>query len=400
MKVSDILRLSAGNLKRNKMRSILTITGVTIGIAAIVFLVSLGYGLQMLSIKKITSLEALTTVNVSPGNNPQAKLTEENISKFEKINGVESVSTTYQISAQASFGGKTTDSTAYGLKPSLIDIEGIKIKDGKAFSGDDTKEVVISQSILKVLDVKKEDYKSVLGKDLNINFFVQDDEGNIKKLDPSVSRQNFKIVGLVDEEKNNLYLSINHLKPFEIKYFNKAKVKVVDKSKVASVRPEIDALGFTTFSVSDKVSDIDKVFLIVKIILGAFGMIALLVASIGIFNTMTIALLERTHEIGIMKAIGATDKDISRTFISEVALIGLSGGILGVITGIVGGQLINWLINALAQAVGGEPNSLFYTPAEFILIAILFSFIVSTLAGLYPARRAAKLNPIEALRYE
>lgn len=398
MKFSDVLRLSAGNLKRNKMRSILTITGVTIGIAAIVFLVSLGFGLQQLSIKKITSLEALTTITVSPGNNPQAKLDEENVEKFKKIKGVSNVSATYSVPSQVSFEGKTTDSITYGLNPEFIDIEGLKIKEGKAFSGNEAKETVISQSVLKVFDIK--DYKTVLGKDLEISFIVLDEEGNIKKISESLSKQSFKIVGLTDDEKNNIYVPISYIKPLGIKYYNRAKVKVEERSDLGPVRGEIDALGFTTVSVKDTITQIDRIFLIVKIILGAFGMIALLVASIGIFNTMTIALLERTHEIGIMKAIGATDKDIKRTFISEVAIIGLLGGILGVISGIAGGKLVNLLINSLAQAVGGEPNTIFYTPIEFIFLSIFFSFLVSTLAGLYPAKRASKLNPIEALRYE
>lgn len=398
MRFSDILSLSAGNLQRNRMRSILTISGVTIGIGAIIFLVSLGFGLQMLSIKKITSLEALTTITVSPGNNPQAKLSKENVEKFKKIKGVEAVSAIYSVPSQISFEGKTTDSITYGLEPEYLEIEGIKVKEGKPFYESKSREVIISKSILKVFDIK--DYKTILGKDLVVNFIILDEEGNIKKVDETFSRQTFKIVGLVDDEKNNIYVPISNIIPLEIKYYSRAKVKVKERSDLGSVRSEIDALGFTTTSVKDTITQIDRIFLIVKIILGTFGMIALLVASIGIFNTMTIALLERTHEIGIMKAIGATDKDIKRIFLSEVAIIGLAGGILGVLTGVLLGKAVNWLVNSLAQAVGGEPNTIFYTPPEFMLVAILFSFIVSTLAGFYPAKRASKLNPIEALRYE
>lgn len=398
MKIHDVLRLSAGNLRRNKMRTGLTITGIIVGIAAIVFLVSLGFGLQMLSIEKITSLEALTTVTVSPGNNDLTRLSEGVIDNFKKIEGVVDVSTTYSVPSQISFKDKITDSISYGLNPEFIDIEGIKVKEGKVFSDNEANEVIISQSILKVFDVK--DYASILGQDIEINFIVLDDEGNIKKIDESISKQTFKVIGLIEEEKNNIYIPISHMKPLDIKYYNRAKVKVEERTDLGTVRSEIDALGFTTVSVKDTITQIDRIFIIVKIILGTFGMIALLVASIGIFNTMTIALLERTHEIGIMKAIGATDKDIKRVFIFEVSIIGILGGVLGVLIGVVSCKLANWLVNSLATAVGGEPNTIFYTPLNFALIAILFSFIVSTLAGLYPAKRASKLNPIEALRYE
>lgn len=400
MKLIDVNRLALGNLGRNRQRTILTVSGVAIGIATIIFLVSLGFGLQRLSISKLTSLEALTTVTVTPGNSARARLTNENIGKFQDLEKTDSVSATYSIPGYITFSGngKTTDSTLVALDSFNVETEGIRIKDGKSFSDNSETEALVSRSILNIWDVKDE--SSVLGQEVEANLIFSEEEVDVENLDISDSRKTFTIIGIADDEKNNLYISKDSLAGINLKYYYQAKVRVADKSDVEVVRTEIDAMGFTTQSVQDKVAEIETIFLIVKVTLGAFGLIALLVASIGIFNTMTIALLERTHEIGVMKAIGGTDKDIKRTFIFEVALIGLLGGFIGVASGILSGVLVNWTVNRLAIAVGGEANQLFYTPLNFIIAAVVFSFLISTLAGLYPAKRAAKLNPIEALRYE
>ncbi|NTU69825.1 ABC transporter permease [bacterium] len=398
MKLIDVVRLSAGNLKRNRQRSILTISGVAIGISTIIFLVSLGFGLQMLSIQKLTQLEALTTVTVTPGNAASAKLTPENVDKFKQIKGVDQVSSTHSVPSYISLDGKTTDSTAYILDTKTQAVENIRVKEGKTFSENAKDEAILSKSILNVFDVKDE--KSVIGKKIDANYIFSEEEINKEKLDPKATKGSFTIIGIADDERGNLYIPSSSMSGVSFKYFYQSKVKVKDRADVGTVRQEIDTLGFNTTSVEDKVSEIETIFLIVKITLGAFGLIALLVASIGIFNTMTIALLERTHEIGVMKAIGGTDKDIKRTFIFEVSIIGLLGGFIGVISGVLFGWVVNWVINRLAIAVGGEPNTLFYTPLIYMVLAVVGSFLISTAAGIYPAKRASKLNPIEALRYE
>lgn len=398
MKAFDVIRLSAGNLKRNRQRSILTISGVAIGISTIIFLVSLGFGLQMLSIQKLTQLEALTTVTVTPGNASSAKLTPQNVEKFKSIKGVDQVSSTYSVPSYLTLDGKTTDSTAYILDTELKDMEGIRIKEGKTFSDNAKEEAVISKSILNVFDIK--DPKSVLGKKIDINYIFSEEDINKEGFKAEYAKGSLTIIGIADDEKGNLYVPAASVSNVSFKYFYQSKVKVKDRADISVVRKEIDSFGFNTASVEDKVSEIETIFLIVKITLGAFGMVALLVASIGIFNTMTIALLERTHEIGVMKAIGGTDKDIKRTFIFEVSIIGLLGGIIGVISGVLSGFIVNWIINRLAIAVGGEPNTLFYTPTIYMVFAVVGSFLISTAAGIYPAKRASKLNPIEALRYE
>jgi putative ABC transport system permease protein len=134
--------------------------------------------------------------------------------------------------------------------------------------------------------------------------------------------------------------------------------------------------------------------------LASFGIVALIVSAIGMFNTMTIALLERTQEIGIMKALGATSADIWSMFLSESVIIGFLGGAGGIGIGMAGGEVFNYGINFLAGAMGGKGIDLFFTPLWFILLIITFSTFVGLITGFYPAKRAANINCLAALRYK
>ena len=178
------------------------------------------------------------------------------------------------------------------------------------------------------------------------------------------------------------------------------KVKVISQEKLDEVRSNIESRGYTVNAPVDTLSEINVIFQIFQVILGVFGVIALCVAAIGMFNTMTISLLERTREIGIMKAIGANNRDIMKIFLLESILIGFIGGILGILVGWLFGQGINIIVNALAKTLGGEPVQIFVTPWEIAVVMIVLSIIIGLLTGLYPARRGSRLNPLLALRYE
>jgi ABC-type lipoprotein release transport system permease subunit len=178
-----------------------------------------------------------------------------------------------------------------------------------------------------------------------------------------------------------------------------AEVRVDNPTYVKPVMEKLHKMGFRTFSVTTQMDEINRIFLIVNASLGLIGGIALLVASFGISNTMIMSIRERTREIGIMKAIGGSDGEIMRIFFVEASLIGLSGGVLGVIAG--------WLIDRVANVAANRwivQNSIyiefFSLPWYLIGGAILFATIVSLIAAIYPAFRAAKVDPIRALRYE
>jgi putative ABC transport system permease protein len=399
MKWIDILRMSLGNLRRNLMRTVLTVSGVVVGIGAIVFLVSIGYGIQNLMVSKVANLEALTLVTVRPNTDKNISITDDTISKFKALGEVKDISTNLSYPAQVKDSkGNDSDTVINGIHPEYFKFEGISIDYGTPLSGNDAKEAIVSVAMLKTLNLTNP--TEAIGSTLTFKLLVLDASGNAK-----AGHQNdtikLKIVGMTKEATTKYaYVPQGTIKKIAPGTYSSAKIKTAQRNQVASVRKAVESMGYPTTSVVDTVNQIDSAFVYVRGVLWGFGLIALFVAAIGIFNTMTISLLERTHEIGIMKAIGGRNKDVSRVFITEASMIGLVGGISGVLSGYLLGVLINVIVNALAKSVGGQPSSLFYTPPSFVAIVITFSFMVSTIAGIYPARRAAKLNPLEALRYE
>jgi putative ABC transport system permease protein len=183
--------------------------------------------------------------------------------------------------------------------------------------------------------------------------------------------------------------------------YDVAVVRVADPVKLTEVRQKLTDLGFGSFSIVDEIDQIRTVFLIIDSVLGLLGGISLLVASFGIANTMVMSILERTREIGIMKAIGAEDREIRLIFFVEAAVIGVVGGVIGV--------LLAWGIDGVANRLayrfilkpqGASFIDFFDLPLYLSLGAILFALIVSILAALYPASRAARIDPVRALRHD
>ncbi len=177
-------------------------------------------------------------------------------------------------------------------------------------------------------------------------------------------------------------------------------VKVRSGKDVPEVEEAIKKMGFNTFSIVDATRSMREFFAILDLFLGIFGSLALAVASIGIVNTLVMAILERRREIGIMKAIGASDSDVKRLFFAEAGVMGIAGGALGVALGWSMGRVINIATNIYLQRQSFPPERIWVTPWWLVGGAIAFAIVVSLLSGLYPAARAARLDPVQALRYE
>jgi putative ABC transport system permease protein len=170
--------------------------------------------------------------------------------------------------------------------------------------------------------------------------------------------------------------------------------------KVDSVEQAIKQMGFNTFSILDASKGLQTFFKIVDSFLLIFGSLALTVACIGIVNTLVMAILERRREIGIMKAIGASDRDLRGLFFAEAGAMGILGGMFGVIMGWIIGRLINFATNIYFQRLGIPHEDVWAVPWWLVMTAIALALVVSLISGLYPASRAAKLDPVQALRYE
>ena len=183
--------------------------------------------------------------------------------------------------------------------------------------------------------------------------------------------------------------------------YSSVYVRVKKMEEVSAVRKEIEEkMGLGVFSIADQMKEMKQVFVIMDSLLGAIGTVALIIAALGIINTMIMSILERTREIGIMKAVGGSENQIKLIFFVEAAFIGLIGAIFGLALGWLVSRLANIIINSRLQPLDAPQVDLFYFPIWLIAGAIAFSILVSLAAGLYPAIRAARIDPVKALRHD
>ena len=182
--------------------------------------------------------------------------------------------------------------------------------------------------------------------------------------------------------------------------FSQIKVILSNKDVLPVVRKEIESLGFHTSSTVDTVAQIESLFANLRILLGLLGMVALGVASLGMFNTLTVSLLERTREIGGMKTMGVISNEVQDLFLAEAMILGLGGGTGGLLLGYLIGNFLSFLVSIVAIAHGQGYLQLTTIPLFLSTFIIIASFFVGLVTGLYPAQRAKKISALNALRYE
>lgn len=211
----------------------------------------------------------------------------------------------------------------------------------------------------------------------------------------------YTISGVTSESKVPiLYTSIEDTEELGLQYYSQAKVIVTSQDRVAQVRQQIEALGFRTTSVVDTIAQIEKLFASIRMLLGVLGVVALSVAALGMFNTLTVSMLERTHEVGMMKAVGMVSKEVKELFLAESMVMGILGGIMGLIMGILAGRLLSLAISFVSVSRGAGLINISYLPVDFIILIVILSLVVGFVTGMYPAYRATKISALDALRYE
>lgn len=397
MRFFDVLKLSLRMFKARTMRTLLTILGMSVGIAAIIFLVSFGYGLQRTLLQKITTSDSLVTLDVTPGNTTDGKkLDNTTIEALKSIPDITAVIPVLELPGQGKFNDFTLDISTVSSPASLLKNEGLKIEAGRYFLENETQNIIITSAVARIFNLSPE---QMLGKKAFLTLF-HTTSGQAEKSTSYAPQTPYTVVGVVSGEENIIYLSLDSLSSFTIDSYTKLKAKCSSTNVLTQTRTEIESKGFTASSISETVDQANQVFSVVQIVLMVFGMIALFVSAIGMFNTMTIALLERTEEIGIMKAIGASRMSISLMFIMESTLMGFLGALGGVVLGYFGGKILNILINLVASRFGGESVNLFYNPVWFIVTVIVFGAFIGFLTGVFPARKASSIDTLEALRYK
>lgn len=398
MRFFDVLKLSMRMFKARTMRTLLTILGMSVGIAAIIFLVSMGYGLQRTLLQKITTSDALVTLDVTLGKSEEAVALDNSVVETLKtIPDVIDVIPVLELSGQGKFGDITLDVNTVSSSATLLKSEGVKITHGRLFTEEEPNKVVITKAVSQVFGTAPEE---MLGQSVSLTLFQNDATGQVSRKNSFSPETTYMIAGISDGEENIVYLSLDSLTGFPLSSYTKLKVKCASTQVLDRVRGDIEQKGFSASSISETIDQANKVFSAIQIVLMVFGMIALIVSAIGMFNTMTIALLERTEEIGIMKAIGASRGSISLMFVMESTLMGFLGAVGGVILGMIEGEILNFFINLVATRFGGESVDLFYSPLWFIMTVIAFGAFVGFMTGVFPARKASSIDTLDALRYK
>jgi len=440
MSLFDLISLIFDNLGRRKARVALTAVGVIIGTAAVVVLVSLAIGLQKNATQQLYGIGDLTQIQVypnygevaqgSPGGklvvngapSVQTLITNDTINQFAAIPGVVSVIPRDYIQGAAilKYNRMETYSGIIGIGAQDLSYLGVELQGGEYTLAPGT--AVIGSMVPGTFynpqwrpGQETPTPPDLLGQTLKLVLLKYDQEGNeIRKSLP------LRIVGIFQqsggEADYSVYMSLDDVTSYNEWMigrrinrnrdgYNQLVVKVEDVNQVLEISGQITELGYQAFTPQSYVQGINSFFLILQVIFGGVGAISLLVAAIGIANTMAMAILERTKEIGLMKAVGATNRDVLSIFLGEASGIGFIGGLGGVLLGWSAGQVINvlalsYLAGQSAQQGGPPPSTAVYTPMWLPIFALIFSTLIGLVSGLYPALRAATMVPVTALKYE
>lgn len=259
------------------------------------------------------------------------------------------------------------------------------------------REAVVNKAFLAVLGIKENES---IGKKFNISFVATEGLSNENKKIISTSVE-YSIIGVTPDAKTPIiYVPIIDIKQLGLTNYSQVKLVVADQKDLSHTRRQVEVLGFKTTSVVDTVSQIENLFGTLRLILGLLGVVALSVAALGMFNTLTISLLERTHEIGMMKAIGMKSIEVQDLFLTESMIMGFFGGIGGLVLGALAGQLLSLVLSIFAVFKGVGYLDISSIPLSFILLIGFLSLMVGILTGIYPAHRATKISALDALRYE
>ncbi|MGQ9506409.1 MAG: ABC transporter permease [Candidatus Bathycorpusculaceae bacterium] len=421
MKLSKILAIAWENMKQRKLRTSLTTLGVVIGITTIIAIASLGEGFRGNVRERMEQGFELDVLIVFPGSFTAGLMGGFNQSDVENIRNIQNVTLATPLITIPIVQEMNLSNSETGKKLGAFTIGAVNftemgemlplrfnVSSGRFPESNETQMIILG-------------YKASVVNETT----VADVEDNVSLIVSGYTIANFTVSGILMKGGTSgitnfdywTFISIEDASPM-VKDPNKPYqiilVKVSDTQYAENVAKEIEKLfppySITVFVPSALMRQVDNILNIVQMFLVAIGSISLLVAGVGIMNIMTVAVMERTREIGILKAIGAKSRTVLGMFLAEAVLIGITGGFIGMFTGYGLSYALAYTLSSFMQPQ--RQDTVFQAPEtqrmeinpvfspEWTIIAFIFAIIVCIIFGLYPARKAAKLNPVEALRYE
>ncbi len=414
MKTFDIFKLSLSHVRKSKMRSWLTIIGIVIGVAAIVAIISIGEGMQASVQKSLGSLGA-DLITVSPGfsratgmgggHGPEGggastvNLTDKDLNAIKQVSGVLYAYGMVSGMSDMILGTEKTSVSISGVDTAVWrSIVTTELESGRYLQPGDSNAVVIGYSLAHTV-------------------FLQP----ITRNRPiTIGGKTFKVVGIFAQSGGfggtdyAVYMPADSARDVitetvERNQFSSITVKITDQNMAEIVKTDIETKLMASRHVNSRTRDftvtafasiqqqISSVTQAITLFLGAIAAVSLLVGAVGIANTMFMSVMERTRQIGLLKALGATDTEVMKLFLIESGLFGVVGGVIGITLGV----LISVLISSIGLSMAGPGGAMTTViPPSLIIFALAFSIIVGVLSGVMPARNAAKMNPVDALRFE
>ncbi len=459
MKFYDVTELAVRNLRESILRNSLTTVGISVGVASLVAMLSLGIGLQQLANRRLQKSGLFDTVVVTsrrdlrgfnreqeengptPAESPA--LDDAARQKIQQLPDVAEAFPDIRFVTDLRFDEKPHLTMVSGMPFSAKNNDAFDGMQGSFFSSETGYEAILQKSFAEELLGKKSKFgeeanvaeiaKPLLGKTLTMRYAERTattpapgaSDSSAGTAYSVISREvTLKIVGVSDLDPDSLRAQararvfiplklaqdLHVMQPSDLRdttnvvagkpAYTSMQVRVNNPKNVQTVEDAIKKMGYNTFSIVDATRSMRQFFAVLDLFLGIFGSLALAVASIGIINTLVMAILERRREIGIMKAIGASDTDVRGLFFAEAGAMGVFGGFLGVALGWTIGRVINVGTNVYLKRQHFPPEQIWFVPWWLVLGAIVFAIVVSLVSGLYPASRAAQLDPVQALRYE
>lgn len=390
---SVLLYIAWRNLTHKKLRTFLTLLGVVIGIGAIFFLLSFGFGLRDLVSKEILGNQSVKAIEITSSNSKIVRLDYPTIDKIQGLPHISKLGKMYSFAGSILYSGGENDIVVYGIDVPYAELTNLSVVSGRLLSVADTDTALVNSGSLKSLGLSKE---SAIGKKITV--YVPANNESM----PNQLKKEFTIVGVVDGNSGSeLFIPGVVFESNGATVFSQVRILADDQQNVSGLREKIESQGLETVSPNDTIDQINQIFRFINVILVSFGAIGMIVAILGMFNTLTISLLERTKEIGLMVALGARAKDMRRLFVYEAFIMSFLGAVIGIALSIANGIGLNILMNQFANTRGvTDTFTLFSYPWWLIAGMILFMVLVGMLVVFFPARRAMKINPIDALRRE
>jgi len=451
MRISDYIGQACGNLRKKKLRTFLTTSGVVIAIGALDCMFAFGQGIQRNVTEQFNKLDLFNYVNVyargssrpprdhydpDDGGGPpmETGAVDANVPQLDaafmeevkKIDGVEAAFAELRFPAQIRLGDKEQFVLVQVLSADVC--RPMPLRAGRCYDSNEPNGLIISESLLRRLGVN--DPAQTVSRPIEVATLTLDlsprtlwrmvfSSGD-QALPIARETHRFAVTGVAERMPfggmGDAYiqpeaagrmrkLSVTSISDFfrpagEAANYPSVTVKLRSVKDVAPVKKELEARGYRTWALMDQLDQMRIGFLIMDMFLIAVGMIGVTVASLGIVNTMVMSILERYREIGIMKAVGATDGDVQRIFLFESGAIGLLGGLFGLILGWAVSMIVNEVVNAIMSRQSAPRMEYFSFPWWLCLGAIAFSILVSLIAGILPTRRAARVDPVVALRHD